>query len=201
MPSPVASPQPPAQPAPPEVTREPLHKRAIVMDGFKRSDGLFEVEARLQDTKPQAFRPPSGTKVVAAGESIHEMIVRIVFDDDLTVRDVIVAAPALPYAGCAGGPPAMKSLIGLKMSAGWSTAVRQKLAGAAGCTHLMGLMVPMAATAYQSLTVHRLEPYLREGKRMPPRPDSCIAYSRHGELIRTLWPASYQPPPEPPELK
>jgi hypothetical protein len=169
-------------------SRQPLHTRAIELNGYKRSDGLFEIEGRLKDTKPFDFQPPSGNKVVRAGEPVHDMAVRIVFDEDMKVHDILAVSDALPYDGCAGGPDTLKALIGLNMSRGWSSAVRERLSGAAGCVHLAGLMVPMAAAAFQALTRHRIEQLAASGQKMKPKVDSCLAYSRHGELVRRQWP-------------
>ena len=170
------------------ITRKPLHTRAITITGYQRSDGLFEVEGRLLDTKTFDFKPISGDRVVPTGEPIHDMGVRIVYRQDMTVVDVIAVGHALPYADCAAGPATLKSLIGLSMSKGWTAETRKRLAGAASCSHLAGLMAPMAAAAFQSMVQFRLN---RTPGAHTPTVDSCIAYSRHGELMRTRYPAFY----------
>src|SRR2546421_650553 len=126
-----------------KVTREALHTRAVRMRGFHRSDGLFEVEGWLTDTKPFDFRPPSDDKVVKAGSPVHDMGVRIVFDEHLVVHDIIAFTDTAPYADCYGAPATLKSLIGLRMVGGWAAEVKKRLSGAASCVHLAGLMVPM----------------------------------------------------------
>ncbi len=171
-----------------EITREALHTRSITITGYRRSDGLYEVEGRLLDTKPFDFRPPSDERMLKAGEAIHHMGVRIVFDVDMTVRDVIAITDAAPYAACHGAPPTLKSLIGLRMSSGWSAEVKRRLSGAASCVHLAGLMVPMAATAFQSMTLHRLQQAESMKGGTPAKIDSCLAYSRHGDLVKRRWP-------------
>ena len=171
------------------VSREELHTRSIRVTGYRRSDGLYEVEGRLVDTKPFAFRPISGDDVVEPGQPIHDMAVRIVYDEQMTVRDVITAGHVLPYAACAAGPATLKSLIGLSMTKGWSAETRKRLSGVASCTHLAGLMAPMAATAFQSM-VFRIVEKAAAGEH-EPNVDSCIAYSRHGDLIRTRYPSFY----------
>lgn len=40
--------------------RKPLHHRAISARGYKRDDGLFEVEGHLLDTKSYSFKLKSG---------------------------------------------------------------------------------------------------------------------------------------------
>ena len=171
------------------VTRDELHTRQITIQGWKRSDGLYEIEARLVDTKPFDFQPVSGDRVVGAREPIHDMGVRIVYDDSMTVHDVIAVGNALPYGDCVKGPATLKSLIGLSMTKGWTAETRKRLAGAASCVHLAGLMTPMAAAAFQSMVVLRIEQ--RKGVGHTPNVDSCIAYSRHGELMRTRYPTYY----------
>ena len=69
-------------------TREELHFRRIDMRGYRRSDGLFEVEGRVTDRKPHDFTPFSGGRQVPAGAPVHDMGVRLVYDDKLRVHDV-----------------------------------------------------------------------------------------------------------------
>ena len=173
-----------------DVSREALHTRSVTITGYRRSDGLYEVEGRLVDTKPFDFRPLGGDRVIGAGHPIHDMGVRIVFDEAMTVRDVIAVGHALPYGDCAAGPATLKSLIGLSMTKGWTAETRKRLAGAASCVHLAGLMPPMAAAAFQAMVVLRIERG-DGGPDRKPNVDSCIAYSRHGELMRTRYPAFY----------
>ena len=176
-----------------ELSRETLHTRVVKMEGFRRSDGLFEIEARLTDTKPFDFRPVSDDRVVQAGDLVHNMCVRIVFDENLLVHDVIAFTDSAPYADCYGAPATLKSLIGLRMVGGWTSEVRKRLPGAASCVHLAGLMVPMAATAYQTLSGWRA----REAGGNPPIDktsmlDSCLAYASHGQIVRRHWPEHYK---------
>jgi hypothetical protein len=42
-------------PLSPPVSREELHTRAITLHGYRRDDGLFDIEAHLIDTKPFAL--------------------------------------------------------------------------------------------------------------------------------------------------
>lgn len=173
------------------ITREALHTRALKMEGFRRSDGLFEIEARLTDTKPFDFRPVSDDRVVQAGDLIHNMCVRIVFDENLLVHDVIAYTASAPYADCYGAPPTLKSLIGLRMVGGWTSEVRKRLSGAASCVHLAGLMVPMAATAFQTLAGWKLK---EAGRGLPPvgMLNTCLAYANHGQIVRRHWPEHYK---------
>jgi hypothetical protein len=179
------------------VTREELHARSIDMRGFRRSDGLFEVQAKLLDSKPLDFRPPSGIRVVAAGDPIHQMDVRIVFDAAMTVRDVTATVNAAPYADCAGGPTTLKTLIGLTLGRGWTREVQLRLGGAASCSHLMGLMAPMAAAAIQTMAGVRLQGSLPvDGAGRPFSIGTCLAYAEAGQIVRQQWPRFFRPSPK-----
>src|SRR5438552_1620412 len=78
------------------ITREELHHRRIEMRGYRRSDGLYEVEGRVVDRKPHDFQAVGG-RAVPAQEPIHDMGVRLVFDDEMMVRDVATFTDAAPY--------------------------------------------------------------------------------------------------------
>ena len=72
----------PSSPSDAAATREELHFRRIDMRGYRRSDGLYEVEGRVTDRKTTEFRPLVGHRHVPPGEPIHDMGVRIVFEDN-----------------------------------------------------------------------------------------------------------------------
>ena len=80
--------------------RELLHTRSIELQGFMRSDGLYELEARLKDSKTyDSRRFPDG--VLVAGEPLHDMNVRMSFDEDLLIHEFHATMAATPYDDCA----------------------------------------------------------------------------------------------------
>ena len=177
------------------LAREELHFRRIDMRGFRRSDGLFEIEGRVTDRKPHDFVPFSGGREVPAGEPIHDMGVRLVYDEQLRVHDVYTFTEAAPYAHCPEGGRALQSLKGLRMVSGWSNEVKSRLRGASSCTHLMELLIPMATTAFQSLSASGLTRVERQDVTgRPIKIDSCYAYGAQRELVRRRWPEYYRPP-------
>ncbi len=174
----------------PSVTREELHFRRIDMRGWRRSDGLFEVEGRVTDRKPRDYVPwRGGQQVVPAGEPIHDMGVRIVFDAQLRVQGVDTFTESAPYAQCPEGGRALQSLIGLRMTSGWSKEVRSRLGGAHSCTHLMELLIPMATVAHQSLSEQiRSGPERVDATGRPFKINSCYAYGDERDLVKVYWP-------------
>src|SRR5262245_47268975 len=139
-------------PLPSSPNRRELHHRRIEMHGYRRDDGLYEIDGHVTDVKTQAMRRTDGGREFPAGEPIHDMWVRLVVDETLVVRDVIAVTDASPYDICREAVEPMKAIVGERIKAGWSTMVKSKLGGAKGCTHLMEILIPLATAAYQTLT-------------------------------------------------
>lgn len=177
-----------------EVTREELHFRRIDMRGYRRSDGLFEVEGRVTDRKSYDFVPWRGGRQVPTGDPVHDMGVRIVYDESLEVHAVETFTDTAPYPMCPEGGRVLQSLVGLRMASGWNREVRSRLANAASCTHLKELLGPMATVAYQSLSpINRDKPERLDANGRPLKIDSCYAYAAAGELVRVHFPDFHRP--------
>ena len=177
-----------------DVTREEIHHRRIDMRGFRRSDGLYEVEGRVTDRKPFDFKPGGDGETVPAERAIHDMGVRLVFDGQMIVRDVSTFMDATPYPGCLGGGLALRSLIGVRIGGGWTREVKTRLGGAASCTHLMELLIPLATTAIQSLSpVRHAGPDQLDDTGRPVKIDSCHAYAAGSDVVKRRWPAFHRP--------
>lgn len=178
-----------------EVTREELHFRRIDMRGYRRSDGLYEVVGRVTDRKPGEFVLPRGGKVVPEGEPVHDMGVRIVHDEDFKVHAVETFTEASPYEMCPEGGRTLQSLVGLRMTSGWSKEVRSRLERSQTCTHLMELLIPLATTAYQTLSfLAKTRPERRDVTGRPMKVDSCYAYGAEREVVLRYWPDYHRPP-------
>jgi hypothetical protein len=183
-----------ASPFDSELTREELHFRRIDMRGFRRSDGLYELEGRVTDRKTVDFVPHSGGRSVPANEPVHNMGVRLVFDEQMEVHEVQTFTEAAPYAQCPEGGRALQSLKGLRMASGWTKEVRSRLGGARSCTHLMDLLIPLATVAVQSLSeLSKSRPERLDATGRPVKIDSCYAYGAERELVRSRWPEFHRP--------
>lgn len=178
----------------PDATREEeLHFRRVDMRAWRRSDGLFELEGRVTDRKPYDFAPWHGDKRFPAGTPVHDMGVRLVYDRDLAIHAVSTFTEAAPYDECPAGGAALQTLVGLRMTSGWSKEVRTRLGGERACTHLMEILIPMATTAFQSLSqVNRGRAERVDANGRPYKIDSCYAYGATRELVRVLWPQFYK---------
>jgi hypothetical protein len=179
----------------PGAAREELHWRRIDMRGYRRGDGLFEVEGRVTDRKTSDLVPLVGDRVVPAHQPVHDMGVRIVFDEQMVVHAVTTFTDAAPYDICPLGGLALQSLKGLRMTSGWGKEVRSRLRGARSCTHLMELLAPLATVAFQSLSALRKgQPLQLDANGRPAKIDSCYAYGAERDLVRQYWPEHYRAP-------
>lgn len=127
-----------ADPTSSSLSRDEVHFRQIEMRGYRRNDGLFEVEGRVVDRKPQRFKPSIESREFAANKPIHDMGVRILLDRKLVAHAVQTFTAAAPYDGeCPMGGRALQSLVGTRIGPGWGKEVRSALRSARSCKHLM----------------------------------------------------------------
>jgi hypothetical protein len=176
----------------PAVPRQPLHRRNISMHGYKRDDGLFDIEGHLHDDKEIDFKLASGNR--RAGDSIHSMWLRITIDATLTIVDAEAASDAMPYPGhCGRITPDYKKLIGLAIRPGFTNRVRDLLGGVHGCTHITELVGSLATTAFQTIAGQIRQP--PESK--PFQLDRCHALRSDGPAVAQFYPKWYRGEPLP----
>ncbi len=159
------------------------------MHGYQRDDGLFEIEGRVTDTKTYPFSPYEGGRLVAPGEALHDMWVRLVIDDTMLVHEVLAVTDSHPYPQCPEAAAALAGLKGLRIASGWAKAVNERLGGVKGCTHLREILMPLASAAYQTLTSTRMSrEQAVDASGRPLKIDSCYAYATHREQVQIRWP-------------
>jgi hypothetical protein len=175
------------------VPRDLVHTREIRCRGYRRHDGLWDVEGTLEDTKAYSFanRDRDG---IAAGEPIHRMHVRLTIDDDLTVRDARAVTEAGPFSICGDVTPVFGSLIGLRIGPGWRRAVQARMDGTRGCTHLTDLLLgPLTTTILQTVARARARRQTPGGTgEKPALIDSCHALASDGPIVAREWPAFHR---------
>jgi hypothetical protein len=183
-------------PLSPPAPREPLHVRQVECRGYRREDGLWDIEGHLVDTKTYAFNNRHRGEI-KPGVALHEMWIRLTLDDQMTVKHVEAVTDAGPFAVCGDIAPAFRKLEGLTVGQGWTRKVRDLLGGTAGCTHIVELLGPVATTAFQTMFSER-ERQRRAGgagTRSKPRPlDSCHALRSDGPVVKEQWPEFYTGP-------
>jgi hypothetical protein len=173
------------------VARETLHLRSIELRGYGREDGLFDIEARMIDRKTRELTLGDG-RVLPAGEPLHDMWVRLVVDEDLVVVDISASTQVAPWGVCRDATATLQVMRGARIGGGWSTAIRQRLAGRNGCTHLTELLRALATVAFQTIEpVRPIAPVAVDTHGTPRKIDSCYAYASDREVVRLRWPRHY----------
>lgn len=81
-------------PLPKSKEREELHTRQITCKGFKRKDGLWDIDAHITDIKTYSFDNAYRGEIVP-GEPLHDMWIRLTVDDELIVHDCIATTLSL----------------------------------------------------------------------------------------------------------
>lgn len=183
-------------PLSPPQPREQIHTRDIVCTGYRREDGLWDIEGHLTDTKTYTFSN-SERGDISPGVPVHEMWLRLTVTDSLEIRDVEAATDFSPYALCRDITPNFKRLIGLRIGPGWRKKALQRVGGVEGCTHIVELLAPVATTAFQ--TIYPIKSREQTAKPRPSgeRPrllDTCHAFRSDGPKTKEFWPEFYDGP-------
>lgn len=169
--------------------RELIHKRHIECYGYRRDDGLWDIEGHLIDSKTYDF-PNHDRGQIRAGEPVHQMWLRLTLDDEFVIRHAEAATDHGPYRICPDITDRFRQLEGIKIQAGWQARVNQCVGGINGCTHLRELLRPIATTAFQ--TIHpirvRQEPQSSGPGQKPLLLGTCHAYAPESEVVKRLWP-------------
>jgi DUF2889 family protein len=134
-----------------ETRRRLMHTRSVECNGYLRSDGLWEVEARLLDTKPfvQRDRYRGELKV---GDPVHDIGLRLAIDDTMTIREAEATMRSTPYPTCVEVEPILQRLVGERIGQGWRALVRRKIGRLETCTHLSELLGPAVTTLFQTMS-------------------------------------------------
>ena len=170
--------------------RTPIHIRSIVCNGYRRDDGLWDIEAHLIDTK--AYTVHSDFRSLPAGAPFHSMTLRVTVDDILTIHAIEACIDAAPHRICPAVVPRLQCLVGLQIGSGFNTELRRRLSGERGCTHLVELFSPLATTAIQ--TVLPLRRATSDGDPAHLKPiGGCHALAANGALAARYWPQSSLP--------
>lgn len=173
--------------------RDHIHTRAIQCAGYKRKDGLWDIDGYITDTKSYTFENLDRGNI-PSGDPIHHMVMRITIDDDMVIHDAEASTEFSPYSICGNIADSFKNLKGLQIGPGWRRKVNQVMGGTAGCTHLRDLLMgPLAVTAYQTIVPMRKKgsPDVPPAKR-PAIIGTCYAYAPDGPIVERNWPTFHE---------
>lgn len=170
-----------------------MHTRKTTFQGWRRDDGLWDIEAEMTDTKPYEmvlYRPSP----LPPGEPVHRLSIRLTLDDEFTIREIATSMDATPFGECEQASAPMQQMVGARLGPGWRKAIDAALGGVRGCTHLRELLFNMATVAFQTIPSGQM--YLRRlaGEPEPVRDEppfhvgGCMTWDANGPVVQRHHP-------------
>lgn len=198
-------------PLDPPAERHLTHLRDIELRGYERTDGLFDIEAHIRDTKTAGIANIDRGGWIAPGEPLHDMTLRVTIDEDMTIVACVAVTDSGPFAICPDGAQHFGRLVGLTIKAGFLREANARVGGIDGCTHLRELLQQVGTTAFQTLwpvRMRRAEERRRlaalgggeaggGGDASPVLLNTCYAYADTRETVKRRWPRFYRGPQDP----
>jgi hypothetical protein len=172
-----------------EVERKLLHTRRVRYEGYKRADGLWDIEAHLTDIKNHDYQLKTGVR--RAGQPVHSMWLRVTIDRNYNIIDASASLEAVPYpGGCETIAPAYRKLVGLNLVKGFRKKSRELLGGVRGCTHLTEMLAGMPTAAIQSFAGEMKEE--QDDGTKPFQLDQCHALETTTDTVKKWYPKWYR---------
>jgi hypothetical protein len=170
-----------------------VHTREVTCRGYRRPDGLWEIEVSMTDRK--AYTVFNDHRTVPAGGAFHDMSLRVTVDDDLLIHAIEAHIEAAPHRICPAVTSHFQCLVGLSIGPGFGATVRHQVGGALGCTHMVELFSPLATTAVQTVRPLREAAPGRAATSPPPQIGTCHALVASGDVVAKYWPRFHRPHP------
>ncbi|MFS8087207.1 MAG: DUF2889 domain-containing protein [Acidobacteriota bacterium] len=179
----------------PPKPRHRVHTREIRYEGFKREDGMYEVEARITDVKDADFMLASGLR--RGGDPVHDMSVRVAFNAEFVITEVEACSDWVPYpGGCESIGPAYRRMVGLSLLQGFRNGLRERLGGIEGCTHISEMLGGLPTVAIQMRAGEVRDTDGTHGNQ-PFQLDRCHALATNTATVRRYYPRWYRGGQEP----
>jgi hypothetical protein len=189
-----SDPDVPPVPDLPSVPPAVLHRRSIVMDSYPGGDDHVTLTGRLTDQVPSY---PDGQEI------LHDMTLTITVRlPDLVITRAEAGMGSFPHAECPLIAPAFAQLEGLSVRRGFTRALRERLGGVSGCSHLGELARAMGPAVMRTAMTAAGQRHKSGESSGPPLPlGSCHIWGPDGAGPRKVgagWVPGSVPFPVPP---
>jgi hypothetical protein len=166
---------------------EKIHTRRIEVATYDCGQDGIIVEGKLKDDRLQKVYRPAGEHVQPG--RVHHMIIRMhVRGPNLTIDDIEVEMPTVPYEECIETLTSLEPVKGMQIASGFTNDVKELVGGAKGCAHLVALLVSMASAAVQGAwTAVSRRPAEQSGYRdraMQAIADTCKVWRKDGPKFK-----------------
>jgi len=175
--------------------RQLKHRRSIDVQIYARGNGLWEVDAHITDTRNRDT--PMSFGLLPAGSPIHDMLLRLVIDEQFNVLEAGAQTAAMPYPGeCDAYGDRYGRLVGLNLMRGFRRDVKERLGGVQGCTHLTELTQVLPTAVVQAFAGVVIDTRgSASDSAQPFQLDRCHALRVDGPAVKTHDPRWYRAAP------
>ena len=129
------------------------------------------------------------------GTPIHDMLLRLVVDENLTIVEAGSETRWMPYTGsCGEHADAYGRLVGLNLLQGFRKSLRERLGGVLGCTHITELAQTVPTAVVQAFPGEVIDTRgSADGATRPFQIDRCHALRSDGDVVRVHYPRWLRP--------
>jgi hypothetical protein len=169
------------------------HRRNIEMATYSSGDDHIVSHGRLTDVRLKDYFKFTGERVNSG--TLHDMeIILLLKIPGLIIEDVEVLIKTVPREDCFLMEKSLGPIIGMAVTGGFSSKVREIAGGKTGCTHLLHLMTTMAPAIMQGYWayVFQKKPDMSKARRggsdslSRGLKDSCFAWREEGDAYQKL---------------
>ena len=173
--------------------REPIHHRRIDCRGYRRADGLWDIEGHLTDVKSYPF-PNKFRGEIQPGEPLHDMWLRLTLDDDLTVIKAEAVHGCRAIRRLSGNHACICQARRAEDRSRLAAPGQRRCSAACRAAPIWwSCLGPLATTAYQTIQSWNAQRNPKtETDRPPPHLNTCHALARDGEVVKEHYPRWYE---------
>ena len=172
--------------------RQLKHRRNIDVQIYARGNGLWEVDAHITDVRTRETHMVNG--VLPAGRPIHDMLLRLVVDERFNIVEAGAQTTAMPYPGqCDTYGDVYARLVGLNLMKGFRHAVKERVGGVQGCTHITELTQVLPTAVVQAFAGEVIDTRgANATSQQPFQIDRCHALRADSPTVQTYYPRWYR---------
>lgn len=177
----------------PKSPRKAAHSRTIHLQAYERQDGLWDLEALIEDLKAEPFTSP--TTYFECGVPIHLMAMRITINRNMDVLEAEASMQRMPFPSvCPEAAVSVERLVGANLLKGFRKEVSKRIPSDERCSHLSELAALLPTLAIQTMMPRNTS---EENDPCAPRPlkiGGCHAWKEGGPLVLKYYPRWYREP-------
>jgi hypothetical protein len=167
------------------------HTRDISITTHPADDDSIILEGVLVDRRLKDYFLFTGERRSAG--VIHHMIIRLLLKGpQLEILEVEVEMPGIPREECGELIECLRPIVGLTITAGFTSRVKELVGGVKGCFHLLTLLLAMAPAGVQGYWSNRMTKPM--DRNSIPRQDrikflpvnSCGVWRADGPFVRRM---------------